>query len=62
MSIPLIVPEKWINEIEKIFHDEQFREIEIKLNYVFKNKGYLISAFTHRSKTKNSMKYSYERY
>ncbi len=59
MSLPPVIDERWENEISRIFHDEGFREIEMKLNYVFRKKEYLISAFTHSSKSKN---YSYERY
>ncbi len=38
------------DEMRRIFYEEGFEEIENRLNYVFKNKGYLISAFTHPSK------------
>jgi endoribonuclease Dicer len=61
ISIPPIVSERLNDEMRKIFYDEGFREIEIRLDYVFRNKGYLISAFTHPSKLKNDMTYSYER-
>jgi len=58
MSMPPIISAQSDNQIRRIFHDEGFREIEIKLDYVFQNKAYLISAFTHPSKSKDS----YERY
>jgi dsRNA-specific ribonuclease len=58
----MIISKELDNEIRKIFHDERFREIEIKLDYIFRNKAYLISAFTHPSKSKNCITYSYERY
>jgi endoribonuclease Dicer len=61
MSIPPIVSERLNDEMRRIFYEEGFEEIENRLNYVFKNKGYLISAFTHPSKLKNDVTYSYER-
>jgi hypothetical protein len=62
MSIPPIISPQLDNEIKRIFHNEGFHEIEIKLNYVFQNKAYLISAFTHSSKSKHCIINSYERY
>jgi hypothetical protein len=62
MPIPSIISAQLDDEIRRIFYDEGFREIEIKLNYVFRNKAYLISAFTHPSKSKNCITNSYERY
>jgi hypothetical protein len=62
MGIPPIISEGLDDEIRRIFHDEGFEEIEYKLDYVFKNKAYLISAFTHSSKSINSIMNSYERY
>ncbi|CAF3595254.1 unnamed protein product [Rotaria sordida] len=61
LSIPPIIPTQLDNEIRRIFHDEEFEEIEYKLNYVFQNKAYLISAYTHPSKSQNSILNSYER-
>jgi len=62
MSIPPIISPQLDNEIQRIFHNEGFYEIEIKLNYFFQNKAYLISAFTHSSKSKHCIINSYERY
>jgi hypothetical protein len=62
MSIPPIISPQLDNEIKRIFHNEGFHEIEIKLNYFFHNKAYLISAFTHSSKSKHCIISSYERY
>lgn len=39
-----------------------FYEVEHKINYVFKNKAYLISAFTHPSYCNNRLTQCYERY
>ena len=63
MSIPSVVKSlKSDNEIRRIYHEERFQDIEIKLNYVFQNKAYLISAFTHPSVSKYSVVDSYEKY
>ena len=62
MPIPPIISERLDAEIKRIFHDEGFREIETKLNYIFQNKAYLISAFTHPSKSQTCIINSYERY
>ncbi|CAF2549991.1 unnamed protein product [Rotaria sp. Silwood2] len=61
MSLPPIMPAQLDNEIRRIFHDEEFEEIEHKLNYVFQNKAYLVSAYTHPSKSNNCLLISYER-
>ncbi|CAM4788781.1 unnamed protein product [Rotaria magnacalcarata] len=50
-----------IPKIEKLFNDFAFDEIEKKLNYVFKNKAYLIAAFTHPSYCNNRLTQCYER-
>ena len=62
ISVPAIVADQLHGEMRKIFDDEGFREIEMRLDYVFRNKAYLIVAFTHPSKLNNPMGYSYERY
>ena len=51
-----------MNEINRIFQEENFSEIENKLRYEFRNKAYLVSAFTHPSKSIQSNGISYERY
>ncbi|UJR36873.1 hypothetical protein I4U23_029586 [Adineta vaga] len=61
MSIPSIIDSSLMNEINRIFQDEGFSEIEEKLQYSFRNKAYLISAFTHPSKTMQCNGISYER-
>ncbi|CAF2139709.1 unnamed protein product [Rotaria magnacalcarata] len=51
-----------INEImKKFFADRVFAEIETKIQYVFKNKAYLIAAFTHPSNYANRITDCYER-
>ncbi|CAF5043527.1 unnamed protein product, partial [Rotaria magnacalcarata] len=51
-----------INEIMKnFFADRVFAEIETKIQYVFKNKAYLIAAFTHPSNYANRITDCYER-
>ncbi|CAF3393836.1 unnamed protein product [Rotaria socialis] len=51
-----------INEIMKTFFvDRVFAEIETKIQYVFKNKAYLIAAFTHPSNYANRITDCYER-
>ncbi|CAM4964802.1 unnamed protein product, partial [Rotaria socialis] len=50
-----------IPRIEEFFNDFAFDEIEKKINYVFKNKAYLIAAFTHPSYCNNRLTQCYER-
>ena len=61
MPIPMIVSEQLNDEIRRIYHQEDFQEIEMRLKYTFRNKGYLIAAYTHPSKVQNGSIYSYER-
>jgi hypothetical protein len=48
-------------KIQEYFSDRAFAEIEEKINYVFKNKAYLIAAFTHPSYYNNHLTQCYER-
>ncbi len=48
--------------IQKLFSDRAFDEIEKEINYNFKNKAYLIAAFTHPSYYNNRFTQCYERY
>jgi hypothetical protein len=48
--------------IEEFFSNQAFAEIEKEINYVFKNKAYLITAFTHPSYYNNHLTQCYERY
>ena len=41
-------------ELTRIYIEERFEEIENKLNYDFRDKIYLVLAFTHPSKSKQS--------
>ncbi|CAF1053013.1 unnamed protein product [Adineta ricciae] len=61
MSTPPIIAPASMNEINRIFHEENFSEIENKLRYKFRNKAYLVAAFTHPSKSIQSNGISYER-
>ncbi|CAF1193375.1 unnamed protein product, partial [Adineta steineri] len=49
------------SEIQNFFTDHAFEEIENKIKYAFKNKGYLIAAFTHPSYVNNRLTQCYER-
>ena len=48
--------------ISKFYTDQTFDQIEMKINYVFRNKAYLIAAFTHPSNFSNRITDCYERY
>ncbi|CAF1034570.1 unnamed protein product [Rotaria sp. Silwood1] len=51
-----------INQIiDTFFHDRAFSDIEKKINYVFRNRAYLIAAFTHPSNFSNRITDCYER-
>lgn len=55
--------EDTINQaINQFYTDRAFDEIEKKINYVFRNKAYLIAAFTHPSNFSNRITDCYERY
>ena len=47
--------------ITKLFNDYQFDQIESKLNYEFRQKAYLIAAFTHPSAYANRSTICYDR-
>jgi dsRNA-specific ribonuclease len=49
-------------KIQEYFSDRGFAEIEKEINYDFKNKAYLIAAFTHPSYCNNRLTQCYERY
>jgi endoribonuclease Dicer len=48
--------------LQEFFSNKAFDQIEKKINYVFKNKAYLIAAFTHASYVNNRLTQCYERY
>ncbi|CAF2739925.1 unnamed protein product [Rotaria sp. Silwood2] len=50
-----------ISKIQEFFNNFTFDDIEKKINYVFKNKAYLIAAFTHPSYYNNPFTQCYER-
>ncbi|CAF4697295.1 unnamed protein product [Rotaria sp. Silwood1] len=50
-----------ISKIEEFFNNFTFADIENKIHYVFKNKAYLIAAFTHPSYYNNRLTQCYER-
>ncbi len=41
-------------KVEELFSNRAFAEIEKKIKYNFKNKAYLIAAFTHGSRSKTT--------
>ena len=43
-----------VRQIEQFFVDRNFADVERKIKYTFKNKGYLIAAFTHPSYSNNN--------
>jgi len=49
------------NSIQKIYEERSFTEIETTINYVFKNKAYLIAAFTFPSHLKTAITITYKR-
>ncbi|CAF1273759.1 unnamed protein product [Rotaria sordida] len=49
------------SKIQEFFSNFAFDDIEKKINYVFKNKAYLIAAFTHPSYYNNRLTQCYER-
>lgn len=48
--------------ISQFYSEKGFVRIEQEINYVFKNKAYLISAFTHPSYVNNRLMHCYDRY
>jgi dsRNA-specific ribonuclease len=48
--------------IEKYYIDQAFADVEQEIKYVFKDKAYLISAFSHASYCNNNFTQCYERY
>jgi dsRNA-specific ribonuclease len=47
--------------LNKFYNDQAFYDIERKINYNFRNKAYLIAAFTHPSSFANRLTNCYER-
>jgi hypothetical protein len=47
--------------VDKFYHEQAFPDIEKKINYAFRNKAYLIAAFTHPSSFANRLTNCYER-
>jgi hypothetical protein len=50
-----------IASVERIYNEGSFMEIETKINYNFKDKAYLIAAFTHPSRSDNAVTINYRR-
>ncbi len=50
-----------IASVEKIYNERSFMEIETMIKYNFKDKAYLIAAFTHPSYFDNAVTINYER-
>jgi len=49
------------NLIWKIYNERSFIEIETKIKYEFKDKAYLIAAFTHPSRSNTTGTIDYKR-
>ena len=49
------------SNIDKFYKEHEFFDIEQNIRYKFKNKGYLIAAFTHPSNFANRLTNCYER-
>ncbi len=47
--------------IQELFSSREFAKIEKQVNYNFKNKAYLVAAFTHPSYIHNRLTQCYER-
>jgi hypothetical protein len=50
------------SRIQNFYTEHAFAEIEKEINYVFQNKAYLITAFSHPSYINNRLTQPYERY
>ncbi len=48
-------------EIQRLYDEYSFTEIENKIDYNFKDKAYLIAAFTHSSYSNKDFKINYKR-
>ena len=49
-------------QIARLFREKELDEIEKEINYTFKNRAYLIAAFTHASYVHNRLTQCYDRY
>jgi hypothetical protein len=58
---PNISPDQIDRIIERFYNEQSFFDIEKLINYNFKNKAYLIAAFTHPSSFANRLTNCYER-
>jgi hypothetical protein len=68
VKIPSVIPinktgsnNESIVSVERIYNEGSFMEIETKINYIFKDKAYLIAAFTHPSCSDNAVTINYRR-
>ena len=49
-------------QIDRFFSEKELDEVEKEINYTFKNRAYLIAAFTHASYVHNRLTQCYDRY
>ena len=61
LSSPTATDDQTNQIINNFFRDRAFDEIETRINYDFRNKAYLIAAFTHPSNFANRITDCYER-
>uniref|UniRef100_A0AC35TIS6 Endoribonuclease Dcr-1 n=1 Tax=Rhabditophanes sp. KR3021 TaxID=114890 RepID=A0AC35TIS6_9BILA len=54
-------PNGALEQLAQYYHDNRFHQIEKEVGYVFKNKGYLIQAFSHASYIDNRVTGCYQR-
>ncbi|KAF5273493.1 hypothetical protein FQA39_LY07510 [Lamprigera yunnana] len=61
MAVPNPILNKNATISDIIYHLPAFEKVESKLNYTFKNRGYLLQALTHSSYTANRITNCYQR-